>query len=151
VVAAKFLTAAGLGALISAASFGTALTIAAPLYASKGVHQLPVDLARLWIGTTIVSACYGMLGVALGALARNTVGAIIGAFVWIQVIEVGVLQPALPSLAKWLPTGAAVALTSVGTSAQHLLSTGPAALTLIAWAVLLTAIAAKTSITRELT
>ena len=90
-----------------------------------------------------------MLGVALGAAARHAVGAIIGAIIWVQVIEVGVLQPSVPSLAKWLPTGAGVALTSAGKNAAVLLSPGPAALVLVAWALVLTAISAKVSLSRE--
>ena len=66
------------GALI----FGLDLAIALPVYAAKGVHHLPVDIATLWTGTTLLTACFALLGVALGALTRNTVAAIVGALVW---------------------------------------------------------------------
>ncbi|HEY4610866.1 MAG TPA: hypothetical protein VIH06_16730 [Ilumatobacteraceae bacterium] len=149
VAMAKLMTAGGLGAATGAAAFGLATAIAVPMLAAKGVHHLPIDLGRMWLGATVASCCFGMLGVALGSITRHTVGAIVGALIWVQVIEVAVLQPSVPSLAKWLPTGAGVALTSSGKDVAHLLSPAPAALVLTAWAGVLTFIAAKVSLNRE--
>ena len=149
VVAAKLVTAGGIGGVAGALAFGLALAVSLPLFAAKGVHHLPVDVPRLWWGAVLASACFGMLGVALGSLTRHTVGAIVAAIIWVQVVEVGVLQPAAPGVAKWLPTGAGVALTSAGKDAAALLAPGPAALVLIAWATAITLIAAKVSVSRE--
>ncbi|MGZ4806912.1 MAG: hypothetical protein ACXV5U_11055 [Ilumatobacteraceae bacterium] len=149
VVVAKLVTAAGLGAVAGAVAFGLAVAVGVPMFAAKGVHDLPVDLTRMWWGAVLASSCFGMLGVALGAAARHTVGAIIGAIIWVQIIEVGVLQPSVPALAKWLPTGAGVALTSAGKETASLLSPGPAALVLVGWALVLTAVSAKVSLSRE--
>ena len=150
VLVAKLVTAGAVGAAGGAALFGFALAIAVPLYATKGVHHLPVNLASLWLGTTLITACYGLLGVALGALTRNTVAAIVGALVWVGVIELAFLQPLIPSLAKWLPTGAGVALTTVGSSHRHLLAPAAAALVLVGWAAVISAAAARTTVRREL-
>jgi hypothetical protein len=136
--------------VLGAATFGLALGIAKVLYAAKGIQHLPVDIPRLWLGAVLGTACYGLLGVALGALSRNTVGAIIGSIVWVFVIEVGILQPALPSLAKWLPTGAAVAITSGGSDASQLLAPGTAALVLVGWTAALSIIAARFSLSRAI-
>jgi len=75
---------------------------------------LPVSVPSLWVGATVVGACYGLLGVALGTLTRNTIAAVLGGLAWVQIIEVGLLQQFVPALAKWLPTGAAVAITTPG-------------------------------------
>ena len=150
VLLAKLVTAAVVGTVGGALTFGLALATAVPLYAAKGVHHLPVDVGALWLGTTLISACYGMLGVALGALTRNTVASIVGGFVWVMVVEVAILQPLVPSLAKWLPTGAGVALTSVGPDAEALLNPAAAALVLVAWAALISLIAARVTLRREL-
>jgi ABC-2 type transport system permease protein len=150
VLVAKMLTAGGLGAFGGAATFGLALAVAVPLYTSKGVHHLPVDVGSLWLGTTLITAAFGLLGVALGALTRNTVTAIIGALVWVGVIELGILQPLLPSLAKWLPTGAAVALTTSGDGASALLSPSTAALVLVGWAAIVSLVASRITLGREL-
>ncbi|HEY4608400.1 MAG TPA: hypothetical protein VIH06_04330 [Ilumatobacteraceae bacterium] len=149
VAIAKLTTAGGLGAVTGAGAFGLALAIAMPMLSAKGVHHLPVDVGRMWLGATVASCCFGMLGVALGSITRHTVGAIVGALIWVQVIEVAVLQPSAPSLAKWLPTGAGVALTSSGKDVAHLLSPAPAALVLVAWAAALTFVAARVSLNRE--
>jgi ABC-2 type transport system permease protein len=150
VLVAKLVTAGGVGAIGGAALFGLALAVAIPLYAGKGVHHLPVNLLSLWLGTTLITACYGLLGVALGALTRNTVTAIIGGLVWVGIIELAILQPLIPSLAKWLPTGAGVALTTVGPTDSHLLAPAAAALVLVGWAAVISAAAARTTLRREL-
>jgi ABC-2 type transport system permease protein len=150
VLLAKMITAAGIGTVAGAATFGLALAVAVPLYADRGVHHLPVDVGALWLGTTMMTACYGLLGVALGALTRNTVAAIIGALAWVGVVELGVLQPLLPAFAKWLPTGAGRALTSAGPGQPHLLPPGVAALVLVGWAVLIAVTASRITLRREL-
>jgi ABC-2 type transport system permease protein len=150
VLVAKLITAGGVGLVGGAALFGIAIGIALPLYAAKGVHHLPVNLSSLWLGTTLITACFGLLGVALGALTRNTVAAIVGALVWVGVIELAILQPLAPSLAKWLPTGAGVALTSVVHTHKHLLAPAAAAVVLVAWAAVISAAAARTTLRREL-
>jgi ABC-2 type transport system permease protein len=148
VLVAKLVTVTGFSAVLGALTFGLALAVGKVLYAAKGVHHLPVDVPRLWLGAILGTACYGLLGVALGALTRNTVGAIIGGIAWVFVIEVGILQPAFPSVAKWLPTGAAVAITSGGSDASQFLAPGVAALVLLAWTVVLSGIAARFTLSR---
>jgi ABC-type transport system involved in multi-copper enzyme maturation permease subunit len=140
VIVAKLLTTGALGAVLGGVTFGLALAVALPVYAAKGVHSLPVDLRQMWIGCVLASMCFGLLGVALGALTRNTVGAIIGGLVWVQIVEVGILQSAVPSIAKWLPTGAGVAVTA-GPDATTLLAPGVAAVVLVAWAAVLAVVA----------
>ena len=149
VLAAKAVTVLGLGALLGAGTFGIAYAEAVIIYGARGVHSLPIDVAQLWIGATVASALYGLVGVALGALTRNTVAAIVGAITWVMIIEVGILASALPEVAQWLPAGAAIALTSVGTAAHGMLSPTTAALVLTGWALLISGVAARFSLTRE--
>ena len=130
--------------------FGLALAVAVPLYAARGVRHLPVGVGALWLGTILITACYGLLGVALGALTRNTVSAIIGALVWVGVIELALLQPLLPALAKWLPTGAGVALTSSDPTGKNLLPAGTAALVLVGWAAVVSLLSSRITLRREL-
>ena len=105
--------------------------------------------ASLALGTVLSGACYGLLGVAIGALTRNTVAAIIAGLIWIQLVEVGILEIAVPSVAKWLPAGAAQGLTAVEHS-SHMLPQGLAAIVLVGWATSLVAAATRLSIRREL-
>ena len=120
-----------------------------PPVCEQGPPPAPSRHHQSWLGTVLSGACYGLLGVALGALTRNTVAAIVGGLVWIQLVEVGILENAIPSVAKRLPVGAAQALTTVETSPQSL-SQGVAALVLVGWAAFLVAIATRLSTRREL-
>ena len=82
VVVAKLITVTGLGAIVGAISFGLALAVAVPALGHKGIHHLAGDTPQIWLGATVATALFGALGVALGAITRNTVIAIIGAIGW---------------------------------------------------------------------
>jgi ABC-type transport system involved in multi-copper enzyme maturation permease subunit len=149
VVFAKLITTGALGALAAAVVYAATVAAVVPLYAGKGVHHLPVDVTSLGLGTVLSGACYGLLGVAIGALTRNTVGAIVAGLIWIQLVEVGILENAVPSIAKWLPVGAAQGLTAVERS-SHTLPTALAAIVLVGWAIVLVSAATRLTIRREL-
>jgi ABC-2 type transport system permease protein len=149
VIVAKMAMMGGVGAALGAVIYAITTAAAVQVYASKGVHHLPVSLVNLGLGTVVSGACYGLLGVAVGALARNTVAAVIGGIVWIQVLEVAVLENAAPSVAKWLPVGAARGLTSVGSSLD-VLSRPASAAVLVVWAAGLVLLAGAISTRREL-
>jgi hypothetical protein len=53
-------------------------------------------------------------------------------------------------VAKWLPTGAGVAVTAARDSAPDLLSPGLAAAVLVGWAVAIALLATRFSVRREL-
>jgi ABC-2 type transport system permease protein len=148
VVTAKLVTAAVIGAVLAAVTYAATVATAVPLYASKGVHHLPVDITTLGLGTVLSAAAYGLLGVAVGALTRNIVAAIISGLIWMQLLEVAILENAVPSLAKWLPVGASQGLTSLQTSG--FLPPAGAAAVLVGWATILVLIAARLSTRREL-
>jgi ABC-2 type transport system permease protein len=150
VLVAKLVTAGGLGLLYGALTFALTLAVAAPLYATKGVHDYPVSIGALWLGTTLLTGCFGLLGVALGALTRNTVGAIVGALGWVFLIELAILQPLLPTVAKWLPTGAAIALTTPVQVPGTNLAPALAALVLVGWATAVALLASRVTLNREL-
>ena len=57
----------GFGAILGAARSASP-TERPCIYGARGVHSLPVDVAQLWIGVTVATALYGLVGVALGAL-----------------------------------------------------------------------------------
>jgi ABC-2 type transport system permease protein len=68
------------------------------------------NLEVLWrSGLTLV--VYAVIGVGIGALVRNQVGAIVGALVYLFVVE-AVIQsvPATQGAYKWMPGGAAEAM-----------------------------------------
>ena len=149
VLLAKLGVVAGLGAAVGAVLFGIAVVEARLIYGARGVATLPVDLGQMWLGATLASAAFGLLGVALGGLTRNTVAAVLGGIGWAMIVENGILQNVAPEIGKWLPTGAGVAVTSVGSVGTTLLSPGVAAVVLVGWAALISGAAARFTLTRE--
>ena len=63
----------------------------------------------------VVMAAYGIIGVAIGALVRNQVAAVVGVIVWMTLIEFTVI-PSFPDVGRWLPLGATSSLFQMGPS-----------------------------------
>jgi ABC-2 type transport system permease protein len=100
------------GAIFGATVFGLAYIVAVIDLRAHDIHSLAGSPVSLFVGTVIATAMFGVLGVALGTLTRNTVAAIGLALAWVVIIEEGILHSLVPGLDKWLPTGAAIRLTS---------------------------------------
>jgi ABC-2 type transport system permease protein len=76
--------------------------------------SLTGDNLRVLGGSWAALVIYAVIGVGVGALMRNQVGAIVGALVYLFVIE-GIIIRAIPAIApafKWLPGGALEAMTA---------------------------------------
>ena len=150
VFAVKVAVVAGLSAVFSAAVFGLGLGTIVLTLSAHGIHHLPAEVGTLYVGTVISSACFGMIGVALGALTRNTIGAIVAAIAWALFIEQVILATIVPSIEKWLPTAAAIGLTNApGPHASHSLSPVAAGLLLTGYAVALLLAASRTTMRRD--
>jgi ABC-2 type transport system permease protein len=76
--------------------------------------SLTGDNLRVLGGAWAALVIYAVIGVGVGALLRNQVGAIVGSLVYLFVIE-GIIIRAIPAIApafKWLPGGALEAMTA---------------------------------------
>jgi ABC-type transport system involved in multi-copper enzyme maturation permease subunit len=149
VIIAKVLTIGMVGGALGAITFGLSLAAAVPALSSKGVHHLAGDTAQMWIGCTVVSAAYGALGTAIGALARSTMAAMVAAFTWAYFVEATFLDTVFPSLGKWLPTGANIAVTHTTEHPGDLLNPPVAAAVLALWTAALTLTALRVATRRE--
>ncbi len=93
------------------------------------------EVLELIAGNLVASALFAAIGVGLGALLRNQVGAIIGALGWIFLVEP--LLTIIPGfddvIAKWFPSGAANAAAGTAGS-EDALGQVPAGLLLAAYA-----------------
>jgi len=146
----KVAVMAGLSAVFSAVVFGLGLVTIVLTLSAHGIHHLPAGVGTLYAGTVISSACFGMIGVALGALTRNTIGAIVVAITWALFIEQVILATVVPSIEKWLPTAAAIGLTNApGPNPSHSLSPVAAGLVLTGYAVALLLAASRTTMRRD--
>ena len=149
IFAVKVAVIAGLGAVFSAVLFGLGLATIVLTLSAHGIHHLPAGVGTLYAGTVISSACFGMIGVALGALTRNTIGAIVAAIAWALFIEQVILATIVPGIEKWLPTAAAIGLTDIPRPA-HGLSPTTAGLVLAGYAIALLLAASRTTMRRDL-
>lgn len=147
VFAVKVAVIALFGAVFGAVIYGLDLGTVAGVLAAHGMHHLPAEVGRMWLGTIIASACFGMIGVALGALTRNTVTAIVAAVGWTLFIEVITLDNVAPSLEKWLPVGASIGLTNP--PGPGVLVPAAAGVVLAGYAVAMLVAASRTTIRRD--
>ena len=82
-----------------------------------------------------IMAAYGVIGVALGALIRNQVAAVVAVLVWMLAVEYIVI-PTWPVVGRWLPLGVSTSLLQLGPSMDlegKLLPAGVAALVLVVY------------------
>jgi ABC-type transport system involved in multi-copper enzyme maturation permease subunit len=90
------------------------------------------DYSLLTIGTLIGTALWGAIGVGLGMIVRNQVGAIIGILAWGFVIQ-NLLFGLAPSVGRWTPDSAQNGM--MGMTDSHLLDPVPGAVVLIGWTI----------------
>lgn len=67
------------------------------------------DILQGIIGGAVDGALWAVLGLGVGGLMRNQVGAIVGLFIWVQVIE-NLLIDSVPSVSSYLPGALAQAV-----------------------------------------
>ena len=141
-IVAKFVTALVAGALLGLVAAGLCAAIVLPLLSARDIatEADTGEVIELIVGNTAACALYAAIGVGLGALIRNQVGAIIGALGWIFLIEpLLTLIPGFEdAIARWFPTGAANAVAGTATNADALAQI-PAGLLLLAYAALFVA------------
>lgn len=150
VVAAKIAAFALVGLTLAVAASALTLAIALPWLASKGADvRILQDVGVVLLGVTTGTALYGATGVAVGALLRNQTTAIVTALAWTFLAE-GLLVELLPALGRWLPGGAASALTSYSVQAGDLLPMWAAALVLGAYAIGFAATSSRVVVERDI-
>ena len=118
VVAAKLAAAAVTGLAMAAASSAAVLAVGLPWLRAKGIEVAVADpgVAARVAGLAAAVALYAVLGTGLGALLRNQVAAVVVGLLWwsqgVERVLTGILHQ--PGLERWLPLGAASALTAPG-------------------------------------
>ena len=153
VVGAKLIAYPVFGALAGLVASGVGLGVAAAWWSAKGV-PFAWGNSMMWtaIGGGIAGcAAFAAIGVGLGALVRNLVGAIAIALAWIAVVE-GIVGQLVGNLARWLPFSASQALSGGDGQdmlATHLLPRAGGGAVLVAYAVLFAAAALATSVRRD--
>jgi ABC-2 type transport system permease protein len=134
-LAAGLLAGLAFGVAGQALGFGVGIAI----LDARGIHYAPgAGVTALLLGGTVAaSALWGAIGVGLGAIVRNQVGAIIALLAWGFVVE-NLLFAFVPSVGRFAPAHAQNGL--FGLTTNHLLSPAAGAATLIAWTAALASI-----------
>jgi ABC-2 type transport system permease protein len=118
VVGAKIVASAMVGAGIAIVAAALTLAISIPWLASKHVHPqfFSHNVGVVLLGGIAATAIYAAVGVGLGSLIRNQMAAVIVALAWVLVVE-ALLVAFVPEVGRWIPGGAAAALTGVANRA----------------------------------
>lgn len=134
VLAAKLAAAAAAGLVLGVVGAGLAFGVGLPILSARGADVALSDrtLVLVGLGTVAASVLWAVLGVAVGALLRHQVGAIVALVAWNTVVE-SILFAFVPGVGRYLPGEAGNAL--AGAAGERLLSVGAGGLVMAAWAV----------------
>ena len=134
VVTAKYAASLLAGIVFALIGQGLTLAIGLGILSGRGIHRSLswASIVQLGLGTLAAAALWGGIGVGVGAVVRNQIGAVIGVLVWVFVVE-NVLFGFVPSVGRFTPGRAQDALT--GMSADHLLPAAAGGLVLLAWSL----------------
>lgn len=146
VVLAKVATTGAAGAVLAGVAQAAMLILAVPLIEAKAAHLAfeATDVVAVG-GLMMAGALWTAIGVAVGALVRHQVAAVVGALVWVLAVEnlgAGLLGDA----ARFLPGQAAHALAQAS-QVGSLLAPAAGGVVLVAY-VLVTAVAATVRMAR---
>ncbi len=114
--AASMLSGLGLGVI----AMGLAAGAATIVLAGRGItiRLSSGDYALLVAGGAAAAALWAGIGLAVGAIVRNQVTAIVGIFVWLQIIE-KLLEDSLPGVSRYTPGAFGQAIAGQGTGTLH--------------------------------
>jgi hypothetical protein len=154
VVAAKLVTYAFVGLLYAILSALLLIAMAVPWLHAKHISvSLTADhIPLVLLAAIVVVAIYGIVGVGVGALIRNQIAAVSVTLVYLFVLE-GLLSviPGVKHAYKFLPGGAANALTQVSNNNTDLLQPWQGGLLLAAYGVGFAVLASWLTIRRDVT
>ena len=142
----KFIITGIFSAVVGVINVAINIPLATWLIGMKAHWTMPSDdLKTLGIATVMAFTLYAVLGVSIGALVKNQIGAIVGSLVWVTLIE-RLFTFLLPDIGKWMPAGAADAmLQAVSLDGKSYLQPVQGGLLLLGYAVSVAAVASVTT------
>ena len=127
----------------------TVLVVEVYAGARGAAPSLGGDNLQVLLGAAISIVLYAVIGVGVGALFRNQVGAIVGSLVYLFIIEsiIGGIS-AISGVYKWLPGGAAAALTAT-TEGPDLLNQWQGGVLLLAYGLVFAVVGTLLAVRRD--
>jgi ABC-2 type transport system permease protein len=114
VLVAKWLTLVLASVVLTTATLAVSVTLGIALIRSRnGDVTVAAQFWQMVAAGFVVMAAYGAIGVAVGALVRNQIAAVVGVLVWMLAVE-QIVIPVFPAVGRWMPWGAANALLQLG-------------------------------------
>lgn len=158
VLAAKLTMAVTGGMLFMVISTG--LSLLAGYLVLLGFEDAASPSENLFLNTMLAAAVggavLGVIGVAIGTLVRNQMLAIVGALVYLFIVD-PLLLALWPDIGKWLPSGLITAMLSIDISAPELgfdttgyLPALTATLVLLGYGMIFAGLAIATSLRRDI-
>jgi len=131
------------GLALGLVSIGLCFALAAAIFSIRGIHTGATgnDVVRFVVGAGLATALNGALGVGIGALVRNQVGAVVGVLVWGFVLEplIGLIPGLKDVVPKYGLGGVSNGVASTGDSGNSLHQL-PATLVLTAYCAIFLAV-----------
>jgi ABC-2 type transport system permease protein len=152
IVLAKLIAYLLVGIPFAAVATGVNLVVLEIYARARGAApSLDGDNLRVIAGAGTAVVIYAVIGVGVGALLRNQVGAIVAALVYLYVAEpvIAAIGP-IQSAYKWLPGGALRAMTS-GFGAPDLLQPWQGGLLLLGYGLLAAVLGTLFTVRRDIT
>ncbi|HET9141887.1 ABC transporter permease subunit [Actinophytocola sp.] len=136
------------------ATIALAIAIALPWTSAKGIDLSLSDngIPAVLVGVAASVAVYSLLGVGVGALVRNQIAAVVGALVYLFVVE-GIVSavPVIRDYYKWFPGGANAALTGTFQPGADLLEPWQGGLLLVGYGLLFAGLGTWLTVRRDVT
>lgn len=125
VIVAKILIAAVVGIIYGIVCAALTAAIMIPWFSAKGITigWLDHGVLQSLISDVIVIAIFAVVGIGVGVLVRNQIAAVIGALVYLFVLEPLInIIPVVQNVYPYLPGAAAAAITGAtrGSGSSHL-------------------------------
>lgn len=125
VLLAKLIAIAVFGLVLGVVGIGLSYTLGTICMNARGVTVLlsGSDIALVLGGAVAATVLWGVFGVAIGAVVRNQVAALVGLLIWSLFVE-SILFALVPSVGRFLPGQASGVLTQIDTPHQLSVTVG---------------------------
>ncbi|HEY6782285.1 MAG TPA: ABC transporter permease [Candidatus Dormibacteraeota bacterium] len=139
VIVAKLIVAAFVGIIYGVACAALTAAIMAPWLGAMGItiHWVENGVLLSMLGDLVVIAVFAVVGIGVGVLVRNQIAAVIGALVYLFVLEPLIdIIPVVKNVYPYLPGAAAGAITGASRGNLAHLDAVQGGLVLLGWGLL---------------